>query len=60
MVMFLFREEYYDPAHSRPGETEVIVRKHRNGELGTVILRFDQKTLLFAPLDQQAPGYPYS
>ena len=43
MVMFLYRPEYYDVTQDAQGEntkglTEVMVQKHRNGELGTVKL----------------------
>lgn len=43
MVMFLYRPEYYDVTQDAQGEntkglTEVMVQKHRNGELGTIKL----------------------
>ncbi|MDA1190647.1 MAG: replicative DNA helicase [Candidatus Poribacteria bacterium] len=52
IVMFLYRDDYYNPESSElPGQVEVIVRKHRNGPLGTVTLGFQQKYLKFEPLD---------
>lgn len=38
MVMFLYRDEYYNPETERPNVCEVIMAKHRNGETGTVEL----------------------
>lgn len=40
LVVFLFREEYYDKETERPGIADVIVAKHRNGPLGDVELTF--------------------
>lgn len=43
IVMFLYRDKYYngmdDP--DKEDETELIIRKHRNGETGTVYLLFE-------------------
>lgn len=50
VVMFLYREDYYDVSKTAPGmpsETEIIVRKNRNGGLGTVFLDFRLEYLLF-------------
>jgi replicative DNA helicase len=41
LVMFIYREEYYEPETSqRPGEADLIIAKHRNGPLGEVTLTF--------------------
>lgn len=40
IVMFLYREKYYDPMTDKGDVTEILVRKHRNGELGTIQLMF--------------------
>ena len=45
IVMFLYRPDYYgitedELGNSLSGVTEVIVAKHRNGPLGTALLRF--------------------
>jgi replicative DNA helicase len=42
VVMFLYREEAYDPEISpdRRGMAEVIVAKHRNGPTGSANLAF--------------------
>ena len=40
LVMFIYREDYYDEESERPGEADLIIAKHRNGALGTVTLTF--------------------
>ncbi|GJM38634.1 MAG: replicative DNA helicase [Acidimicrobiales bacterium] len=40
VVMFLYRDEVYNPGSENEGMAEVIVAKHRNGPTGTVNLGF--------------------
>lgn len=40
IVMFLYREDYYDPETENKNITEVIIAKHRNGPVDTVALTF--------------------
>jgi replicative DNA helicase len=40
VVMFIYREEYYDKDSERPGEADIIIAKHRNGPVGEVVLTF--------------------
>ncbi|MFO7637457.1 MAG: replicative DNA helicase [Clostridia bacterium] len=40
MVMFLYRDDYYNKASEEPNVFEIIISKHRNGETGTVKLRW--------------------
>ena len=40
IVMFLYREDYYDPETVNKNITEVIVAKHRNGPVDTVKMFF--------------------
>ncbi len=40
LVMFIYREEYYNRESTRPGEADIIVAKHRNGPTGEVRLWF--------------------
>lgn len=52
LVMFLFRDEYYEKEKSEaPGVTEVIIAKQRNGPTGTVKLAFIGKYGKFGILD---------
>ncbi|MGH3416680.1 MAG: DnaB-like helicase C-terminal domain-containing protein, partial [Actinocrinis sp.] len=52
LVMFIYREEYYDRDSERPGEADIIIAKHRNGPVGDVVLTFNKtypKFLNYAP-----------
>ena len=40
LVIFVHREEYYNPTVENKGEAEIIVAKQRNGQLGIVKLRW--------------------
>src|SRR4051795_1752291 len=43
LVMFVYRDDYYDKESEREGLADVIVAKHRNGGLGTVELTFQKE-----------------
>lgn len=51
MVMFLYRDEYYNPNSEKKGITEVIIGKQRNGPIGTVELGFLKNFTKFVPLE---------
>jgi replicative DNA helicase len=38
--MFIYRDDYYDKESERGGIAELIISKHRNGQLATVDLAF--------------------
>lgn len=40
MVMFIYRDEYYNPESEKKGIAEIIISKHRNGPVGSVELVF--------------------
>jgi len=40
LVMFIYRDEYYNRDSERPGEADIIIAKHRNGPIGEVVLTF--------------------
>ena len=40
VVMFIYRDEYYNPESDQRGLAEVIVGKHRNGPVGSARLVF--------------------
>ncbi len=57
MVMFLYRPEYYgfdqdENGMPNNGVGEVIIAKHRNGETGTVKLKFVGKFVKFTDLEE--------
>jgi replicative DNA helicase len=51
IVMFIYREDTYDPETERKGIADLIIAKHRNGPVGTVHLRFFDRTARFADLE---------
>lgn len=40
IVMFLYRDDYYNPESEKKNIAEVIIAKHRNGSTGTIELRW--------------------
>jgi len=53
MVMFIYRDEYYNPETEKPGIAEIIIAKHRNGPTGTVELGFIKEFTKFVNLDRR-------
>jgi replicative DNA helicase len=51
LVVFLYRDSYYNPDSEIPGVTEAIVAKHRNGRTGTVPLYWDGARGAFRDLE---------
>jgi replicative DNA helicase len=54
LVMFIYRDEYYNENTDRPGEADLIVAKHRNGGLGDVALTFQGEYPRFLGLQRAA------
>jgi replicative DNA helicase len=50
LVVFLFREEYYQPSDENKGIAEAIIAKQRNGPVGTINLAFLKEYMRFADL----------
>ena len=53
IVMFIYREEYYNPETDRKQITDLIIAKHRNGPTGKVELFFHPERLRFMSLDRK-------
>ena len=53
VVMFIHREEYYDPDTPDKGIAELIIAKQRNGSLGTVKLGWKGEYTWFMDLSQR-------
>lgn len=51
IVMFLYREGYYDKMNPNQGDSECIVAKNRHGETGTVKLAWLGEYQLFRSID---------
>ena len=61
VVMFLYRDDYYNKESQFQNVAEVIIGKHRNGSTGTVKLAFDPAKMSFRNLSfvgskQQLPN----
>lgn len=54
VIMFIYRDDYYNKESKEPGVSEIIVAKQRNGPVGTVKLAFLKPLTRFENL---APGY---
>ncbi len=52
IVMFIYREAYYNPETERENVTDLIIAKHRNGPVGRVELYFHPERLRFMSLDK--------
>ncbi|NTV88897.1 MAG: replicative DNA helicase [Clostridiales bacterium] len=50
IVMFLYRDDYYNPDTEKKNVAEVIVAKHRSGSTGTIELRWFGEYTKFANL----------
>jgi replicative DNA helicase len=56
IVMFIYREAYYNPETERENITDLIIAKHRNGPVGKVELYFHPERLRFMSLDKHHDG----
>lgn len=50
VVIFLYRDELYDPNTERPNQADVIVAKHRNGPTGVISLYFRKELTQFVDM----------
>ncbi len=57
LVMFIYREEYYEDDSEHQGEAELLISKHRNGGLGNVPLVFQHEYPRFMPGIRDAERY---
>lgn len=52
-ISFIYRDEYYNPdTTQRPGEADLIVRAHRDGDTPRIALQFDGPTAQFRNLSR--------
>ena len=50
-VMFVYRDDFYNPESCDPGTAEIIIAKQRNGPIGMVRLAFHKSLARFERLD---------
>jgi len=53
IIMFVYRDEYYNPDTEEQGVTEIIIGKQRNGPIGTCKLRFFKEWSRFDNLQME-------
>ncbi len=55
LIMMLYREEYYDPENPEiKGQADLLIRKHRNGPVGEIKLRWQAQ---FGQFTEWQDGY---
>lgn len=52
VVMFIYRDDYYNKESEVPGTAQILIKKHRNGPTGEVDLFFHPEKLLFRDVDR--------
>lgn len=57
-VLFLYRDELYDPQSSKKGRADLIIAKNRHGPCDTLPYRFDAHTTRFDALIRHSHGGP--
>ena len=55
-VLFIYRDEYYNPESEKQNIAEIIVAKHRHGPVGTAELAFLKEFTRFYDLDRSHQG----
>lgn len=53
VVMFIYREDYYDPDTEKKNIAQVLIKKHRNGPIGDVDLYFHSEFLRFSTMERR-------
>ncbi|MGZ3585483.1 MAG: replicative DNA helicase, partial [Ktedonobacterales bacterium] len=59
IVMFIYRDEVYNPDTDRKNIADIIVAKHRNGPVGQVSLYFQAAQTRYRDLDLRTPDDDY-
>lgn len=57
VILFIYRDEYYNKDSPRIGEADIIVAKQRNGPTGEVPVAFDGRFTRFDNLESRHNGY---
>lgn len=58
LILFIYRDEVYNPETADKGVAEILIAKHRNGPIGKIKLTFISKYTRFENLAYQGPqGY---
>ena len=54
VLLFIYRDDAYNPASGRPNTADIIIAKHRNGPVGEVCLAFDKPQARFRDIPVHA------
>lgn len=58
VVMFIYRDEYYNPETEDKNIAEILIKKHRNGPIGTAQLFFRAEQTKFENLENKREAIP--
>jgi len=56
VVMFIYREDYYNPETDRKNIADIFVKKHRNGPTGQTELYFVPEQMKFQDIEKKEYG----
>jgi replicative DNA helicase len=59
LILFIYRDEVYNPDSSDKGVAEIIIGKQRNGPIGRINLRFGGEFTRFDNLASGSSSAPY-
>src|SRR5579862_3945007 len=59
IVIFIYREDFYNPDTDRKNITELLIKKHRNGPTGKVEMYFDNERQRFRSVDTKHKEEPF-
>ena len=54
IVMFIYRDDYYNKESEKPGISEIIIGKNRHGATGSIELKFIHNITQFADKDEES------
>jgi replicative DNA helicase len=59
LIVFIYRDDFYNKESGDKGKAEIIIGKHRNGSTGTVFLAFQGPWMRFVNLAPESAAYQY-
>ncbi len=59
IVAMLYRDDYYNEFSEKPGVTDILIRKNRNGPTGNIELKFEKSQQKFYELEKAATERDY-